>query len=192
MSELPNESAVTLKHRRSVFANSRFTVYSDHIAAGDLEVEDFMVVVPHGRRGDLLSGVAVVPVRNGSILLLNTYRHPVGQPVWEISRGFMDQGEDPAEAGVRELAEESGLICRSDGLISLGTFFPDPGVIRARVALFAAIECRDGGPRMDDEIGIRGRIWHPAEQVRRMLRDGSIQDGATCVALHRYFDWVGA
>jgi hypothetical protein len=45
---------------------------------------------------------------------------------------------------------------------------------------------------MDDEIGIRGRIWHPAEQVRRMLRDGSIQDGATCVALHRYFDWVGA
>ena len=22
-----------------------------------------------------------------------------------------------------------------------------------------------------------------------MLRDGSIQDGATCVALYRYFDW---
>ena len=192
MSQLPDESAVTLKHRRSVFANSRFTVYSDHIAAGDLEVEDFMVVVPHGGRGDLLSGVAVVPVRNGSILLLRIHRHPVAQPVWEIPRGFIDQGEDPAQAAVRELTEESGLICPSEGLISLGTFFPDPGVIRARVALFAAIECLDGGSPMDDEIGIHGRTWHPAGQVRRMLRDGAIQDGATCVALHRYFDWLGA
>jgi ADP-ribose pyrophosphatase len=189
MNQLPDESAVTLKQRRSVFANSRFTVYSDHIAGGDLEVEDFMVVVPHVRRDDLLTGVAVVPVHNGSILLLKNYRHPVAQPVWELPRGFMDQGENPAEAVVRELTEESGLICRSEGLIALGTFFPDPGVIRARVALFAAIECSDGGSRMDDEIGIHGRTWHPEEQVRRMLRDGSIEDGATCVALYRYFDW---
>jgi len=189
MEQLPDESAVTLKQRRPVFANSRFTVYSDYIAGGDLEVEDFLVVVPHVRRDDLLAGVAVVPVRNGSILLLKNYRHAVAQAVWELSRGFMDQGEDPAEAAVRELTEEAGLICLSEGLIPLGTFFPDPGVIRARVALFAAMECTDGGSRMDDEIGIRGRVWHPEEQVRRMLRDGSIQDGATCVALYRYFDW---
>ena len=148
-----------------------------------------MVVAPHVRRDDLLSGVAVVPVRNGSILLLKNYRHPVSQLVWELPRGFMDEGENPSEAVVRELTEESGLICPSEGLISLGTFFPDPGIIRARVALFAAMECIDGGSRMDDEIGIHDRIWHSEEQVRRMLRDGAIQDGATCVALYRFFDW---
>jgi hypothetical protein len=43
---------------------------------------------------------------------------------------------------------------------------------------------------MDDEIGIQGRTWHPEGQIRSMLRDGLIQDGATCVALFRYFDWL--
>lgn len=184
------ECAVTLKQRRIVFANSRFAVYSDHIVAGDLEVPDFLTVAPHVQRDDLLTGVAVVPVRNGAILLLEHYRHSVTEPVWEVPKGFIDQGENAGDAVVRELAEESGLICAPEGLTALGTFFPDPGVMRARVALFAAIECRDGGALVDDEIGIQGRIWHDEEQVRKMLRDGSIQDGTTCVALHRYFDLV--
>jgi ADP-ribose pyrophosphatase len=181
--------AIILKQRRTVFSNSRFMVYCDHIAEGNLEVEDFLVVAPHVRRDELLTGVAVIPIRAGSILLLKHYRHAVSEPVWELPRGFMDEGECPAEAVVRELTEESGLICPSESLVALGTFFPDPGLIRARVALFAALECRDGGSRMDDEIGIRDRSWHSEEQVRSMLRDCSIQDGATCVALHRFFDW---
>jgi ADP-ribose pyrophosphatase len=186
---VPDNSVVTLKQRRTVFANSRFTVYSDHIAQSHLEVEDFLVVAPHLRRDDLLTGIAVIPVRYDSILLLRHFRHAVSQPVWELPRGFMDEGEDSSQAALRELREESGLICRRESLVALGSFFPDPGLIRARVALFAATECHDGGPRMDDEIGIHGRTWHPEGQVRSMLRDGSIQDGATCVALLRYFDW---
>ena len=141
MKQSRDQIDVRLKQRRTVFANTRFTVYGDHITAGKLEVEDFMVVAPHTQRDDLLAGVAVVPVRDGSLLLLENYRHPVSQRVWELPRGFIDGGEDPAEAAVRELAEESGLSVTSEGLIALGTFFPDPGVIRARVALFAALGC---------------------------------------------------
>jgi ADP-ribose pyrophosphatase len=185
---VPDSPAVTLKQRRTVFTNNRFTVYSDHITEGSLEVEDFLVVAPHVRRDDLFTGVAVIPVRYGSILLLNHFRHAVSEPVWELPRGFMDDGEDPGHAALRELLEESGLICRSESLVALGSFFPDPGLIRARVALFAATECYDGGSPTDDEIGIRGRTWHPEGRVRSMVRDGSIQDGATCVALLRYFD----
>lgn len=188
MSESQKEIGVSLKRRRSVFTNTRFTVYSDHIASRDLEVEDFMVVAPHSRRDDLLTGVAVVPVRDGSILLLRNYRHPVSELVWEVPRGFIDEREHPAQAALRELTEESGLICPAERLLSLGTFLPDPGMIRASVALFAALECRGGGSCMDDEIGIYDRVWHPEEQIRRMLRDGSLQEGATCVALYRYFD----
>ena len=97
MNGLSDEIGVTLKHRRAVFANSRFTVYCDHIAGGDLEVEDFMVVVPHVRRDDLLTGVAVVPVRNHSVLLLRTYRHPIGQqPDLAVGGGFPVEQRDQA------------------------------------------------------------------------------------------------
>lgn len=178
---------ITLKHRSPVFTNSRFTVYSDHIAAGSLEVPDFLVVKPHSSRADLLTGVAIVAVRQSAILLLKHYRHPVSQFVWELPRGFIDEGETPAEAATRELAEEAGLSCGADGLVSLGTFLPDPGILEARVALFAAPGCTDRS-RLDDEIGIQDRVWHSEEAIYAMLRDGSIVEGATCVALHRYFE----
>ena len=181
------EMSVVLKHRRRVFENSRFVIYSDHIAAQDVEVPDYLVVEPRARSADSITGVVVVPVREGGILLLNTYRHAVSRHVWELPRGFIEPGEAPARAALRELAEETGLACPENGLWPLGEFFPDPGVIRARVALFAAAGCAPGGGRLDDEIGIHGRVWHPEEAVRRMLRDGTLQEGATCVALYRYF-----
>jgi ADP-ribose pyrophosphatase YjhB (NUDIX family) len=183
---LPQKPRIALKRRRSIFTNSRFTVYSDHIVAAPLEVLDFLVVAPHGDRDDLLTGVAVVPVRAGAILLLNHYRHPVSQFVWELPRGFIDAGEEPADAARRELEEESGMVCGRQDLISLGTFFPDPGILQARVALFAALASGEGAHR-DDEIGIHDRVWYPEEKVYAMLLEGAIIEGATSVALHRYF-----
>ena len=186
---MPPQTEVALKQRRSVFDNQRFRVFSDHIAAGSLEVENFLVVAPYTNRADLLTGIAIVPVREGSILLLKTYRHPVSQCLWELPRGFIDAGETPAEAGMRELTEETGLFCGLEDLVPLGDFFPDPGVLRARVGLFAALACHHQQGHVDDEIGIQDRRWHPEERVRAMLLDGSIMEGATCVALHRYFEW---
>lgn len=187
MNDSSRDNAVVLKQRTRVFENSRFIAYADHIAEGKLEVEDFLVVVPHCRRSDCLTGVAVVPVRGDSILLLKRYRHAVSQHVWELPRGFVDVGEEPAGAALRELAEETGLSCRPEHLIGLGTFFPDPGIIRAKVALFAATQCRAGAGRLDDEIGIDGAVWHRQDHARRLLDDGTLQEGASCVALHRYY-----
>lgn len=174
----------TVKKRRHVFQNSRFNVYADYIAAGSLEVADFLVVVPHCSRPDLMTGVAVVPLRGHSILLLRRYRHAVSQHVWELPRGFIDVGEDPASAAPRELAEETGLACPPDRLIDLGSFLPDPGIIAARVALFAATDCRPSDGHADDEIGLAGSAWHSYPEVTDLLRHG--HDGASCLTLHRY------
>jgi ADP-ribose pyrophosphatase YjhB (NUDIX family) len=186
MSDLPRNSIV-LRDRRRVFDNSRFTVYSDRITDGTLEVGDFLVVAPHSRRADLLTGVVVVPVRDDSILLLKNYRHAVGQHVWELPRGFLEDGEDPAIAALRELEEETGLVCSPEMLIDLGSFYPEPGILRARVALFAAIACKPDGAIRNDEMGIDARSWYSRAHVREMLRDGRIDEGSSSLALYRYY-----
>lgn len=180
--------AELLKERRRVFGNSRWVVYADHVVDGPLEVRDYLVVAPHGSRADGITGVIVVPVLDEAILLLERYRHAVGRTALELPRGFVDEGEDPASAAVRELAEETGLECSGPGLRPLGTVCPDTGVLTARVAVFAADSCRPGGTRLEDEIGLGPAIWHPIVDVRKMLRGGEIEDSACCVALHRYFD----
>jgi 8-oxo-dGTP pyrophosphatase MutT (NUDIX family) len=178
---------VSLQSRRVAFENSRFTVFSDHIVSAGLEVKDFLVVAPHTRRPDLLSGVVIVPVRDDNILLLNVYRHSIARHVWELPRGFLEADEAPAAAALRELEEETGLICPPEKLVDLGRFYPEPGILRAQVALFAATDCRAGGAILHDEIGIGAHRWFPHGLVREMLRDGSITEGSSSVALYRYY-----
>lgn len=178
---------VSLQSRRVAFENSRFTIFSDHIVSSGLEVKDFLVVAPHTRRPDLLSGVVIVPVRDDSILLLNVYRHSIGRHVWELPRGFLEPDEAPVAAALRELEEETGLVCPPEKLIDLGLFYPEPGILRAQVALFAATDCRADGIIRDDEIGIGARTWFAQARVREMLRDGDISEGSSSVALYRYY-----
>jgi ADP-ribose pyrophosphatase len=182
---------IALNRRRTVFENARFQVFADHIAdTQGNEVLDFLVVAPRNRTGIGLTGIVVVPARAGEIFFSRVYRHPIGVPVLEAPRGFIDEGEEPAEAALRELNEETGLVCNPENLIPLGFFYPDPGVLMARVALFAAKDCETGGEPLGDEIGIDEGIWIPLSEVRRMLRDHEVEEASTCVALHRYFESI--
>lgn len=52
--------------------------------------------------------VAVLAVHEGRLLLVDQYRQAMGRCELEIPAGKLEPGEDPAEAAVRELQEETG------------------------------------------------------------------------------------
>jgi ADP-ribose pyrophosphatase len=188
MTESKKNTGISLLSRRAVMENARFRLFADRIMdCNGNEVQDFLVVVPQVQHAQLVSGVVVIPIQGDQILFLNNDRHPVSQRVLEAVRGFIDANEEPAVAALRELSEETGLACSPDKLRFLGFILPEPGVLSARVALFAATECHEGGKRLDDEIGNDEWLWRHKDEVRRMLVDGRIEDASTCVALHRYF-----
>jgi 8-oxo-dGTP pyrophosphatase MutT (NUDIX family) len=60
--------------------------------------------------------VAIVLVRAGNRWLV--VRRPDGVHEWSIPGGHVERGETPARAGIREVAEETGIQARS--LIPLG------------------------------------------------------------------------
>lgn len=43
------------------------------------------------------------------IVLVNQFRFPLGARIYEFPAGLVEPGEDPVDAGVRELYEETGL-----------------------------------------------------------------------------------
>ncbi len=58
--------------------------------------------------------------------------------LWEPVAGFVDAGETPAQAALREAREEAGLNLKPEDLLALPPFYPSPGVLAERMHCFLA------------------------------------------------------
>jgi 8-oxo-dGTP diphosphatase len=61
---------------------------------------------------------AVYIENDGNVLLTRRVNEPE-QGFWTLPAGFIDAGEDPAEAAVRECLEETGLVVRITDLLDV-------------------------------------------------------------------------
>jgi 8-oxo-dGTP pyrophosphatase MutT (NUDIX family) len=186
---LSNErkSHLTVKARRHVAANSVFDIFFDHLVEPpDREVADFLVVQPRQVEPGGMTGVCVLPVIAEKFALVDCYRHPLGQMSLEAPKGFIDTGETPPQAALRELVEETGLSCAPANLIALGTVTPEPGIINGRVALFAALNC-SGILKVDPaEIGLTAIRLLDQAALEAETAAEHIQDAVTLLLLCRY------
>lgn len=178
---------VALLTRREVASNRVWSVCLDHIRdRNGAEVPDYLTVIPKAERADMITGVGIVPLIGDEVVLLATYRHPVERIMWELPRGFVDAGEEPAAAALRELEEETGLLCDPASLVPLGRYYPEPSTIRGRGALFLARDCRPGGRMLADEVGLGAARRLAKAEVFAMLDRFEIEESGTAIALHRY------
>jgi ADP-ribose pyrophosphatase len=128
-------------------------------------------------------GVGVLPLHDdGTVTLIRQLRPAVGGPLLEIPAGRLHPGEDPAECGRRELAEETGLASRS--LVPLGRFYPSPGVFDEVIHLFlgTGLSQGDASPEHYEEIEM---VRLPIGEALRRAAAGEILDGKTITALFR-------
>jgi ADP-ribose pyrophosphatase len=108
-------------------------------------VERLVSVSPDGRRGsffvlDAPDCAMVVPVlRDGGatrFLMVRQYRHGAGQVTLEFPGGVVEPGEDPRDAVLRELEEETGY--RAGSVRELGVVSPNPAIQSNRFHIYQA------------------------------------------------------
>jgi len=89
---------------------------------------------------DLPPAVVVVPVVEGvdgrEVVFVEQYRPAVGERFLELPAGIVEGDESFAEAGARELAEETGY--RAGDVTPLETFWVATGVLRHRRGVVVA------------------------------------------------------
>jgi 8-oxo-dGTP pyrophosphatase MutT (NUDIX family) len=150
----------------------RLTLVDVELPSGD-RFEHHVVRIPR-------PAAAVVVRRNDEILLLRRHRLVTDSWGWEVPAGRAEPGESPEQAAVREALEETGW--RPGPLLALGAFHPLPGIVDQTFHVFAADGAQHVGEPSDEDEAERVE-WVPADTVRGWLRDGSITDGLSLVAL---------
>ncbi len=131
-------------------------------------------------------GVGVLPLHDdGTVTLIRQLRPAVDERLVELPAGRLGRGEDPADCGRRELAEETGLSARV--LAPLGIFLSSPGVFDEVIHLFLATGLAQGRARPEHYEEIE-TVRMPLDEARRMALDGAIRDGKTIAAVLRAAD----
>ena len=147
------------------------------------------IFLPNGREAFRefcrhIGAVCVVPVTDeGEIICVKQYRYAVGEVMLEIPAGKLDsKNEDPREAALRELREETGATCKT--LTYLGKYLSSPAILDECIHMYMAEGLEFGDTDFDDDEFIEIEKI-PVDELVAMIMRGEIHDGKTQAAVLR-------
>jgi 8-oxo-dGTP pyrophosphatase MutT (NUDIX family) len=168
--------------------NGPWTVLGSETKYGDdfIEVVQDRVIRPDGRPGTYATvamkpGVAVLVLdRDGTVVLTRQFRYALGRESVEAASGGIEEGEEPLQAGRREIREELGV--EAGQWTDLGRIDPDTSIVRCSVALFLArgLTWGETGREGTEEMST---VKVPFAEALRMVEDNRITHAPTCVLL---------
>ena len=152
---------------------SRVEYETDWFVGGYDEVEQ-----PDGSRNryywaELATAAVVVPVTDGEVLFVEQYRPTVRETQLELPAGIVDAGESFAEAGKRELREETGFDPADVSLAQ--ELWASTGLLRHRRGIVFAEGLEPAERDLDDNEFLEPRAV-PAEDALDVARERPTND----------------
>ena len=126
-------------------------------------------------------GVCVVPVTDeGEILMVQQFRYPFQEVLTELPAGKLEFGEDHREAGLRELREETGMVCEK--FEYLGVCYPSVAYLTEKIHMYLATGLSYTSQSLDEDEFL-DVIKVKLEDAVQMVMDGKLPDAKTQCAV---------
>lgn len=165
-----------LEDERNVYLNEYIQLYEDL-----LDINGFKKIYVRGKRKNYST---VVPFLSADkILMIKSYRHLVDSLQFEIPSGYIEDGESPKDAAIREFKEETGYSANK--ILFVGEYTLDYSMFEQKGYIFAAY---DLVKTQKQHLGLMESIKIESltiDQVKEMLFKGKILNAASIVALYR-------
>ena len=163
---------------KNIYEGKVFNITKDDVELSD-GYKTIREVVHHS------GGVVIVAEKNEQILMVQQFRYPTKEILYELPAGKLDKGnEDILSAAKRELEEETGFIAQN--WESLGFIWTSPGFCNEKLYLFKAIDLTYKGQHLD-EGEILNYIAIDKDKVFDMVKTGKINDAKTIATLMRAY-----
>lgn len=122
-------------------------------------------------------GVCVAPLDNeDNLYFVKQFRYPYMEIVTELPAGKLEKGEDPFEAGKRELKEETGAVAKK--YVDLGKLYPTPGYCGEIIHMYLATDLIFGEQNPDEDEFLE--VYKiPLEKAVEMVMNGELRDSKT-------------
>ena len=140
------------------------------------------ILLPNGNKGvrEVIrhpGAVCVIPItEDGDVIFVNQFRYAFNKVTLEIPAGKLEKGEDPFEAGKRELKEETGAVANK--YMSLGKLYPTPGYCGEIIHMYLATEL-EFGEQSPDEDEFLEVYKISLEDAVKMVMNGELPDSKT-------------
>ena len=160
---------------------SKTNIYSGSFLNLDLH----QVLLENGKQAERVvvthaGAVAIVPIYNDEIILVEQYRFPVRDYLLEIPAGKLEVNEDPYDCAIRELKEETG--CETENLELLTKIATSPGFSDEIIYIYKGNVSRIGKPNPDEDEFVQMKKIK-INEIKDYIKKGKIIDGKTIAAL---------
>ena len=126
----------------------------------------------------------IVPVtEEGKIVLVRQYRHGVEEVLLELPAGCIEAGEDPKDGAARELLEETGY--KAGSLEFLCKIAPNASNCTSYAQCYLARNVFPAAAQNLDETEALEVVELEGEEVKRLLREGGVEQAVHVAALYR-------
>ena len=142
-----------------------------------------MVIAPFyvNHLPDFAVVVAVTPEHR--VIMVRQYRHGVEKVLLELPAGCIEAGEDPKDGAARELLEETGY--KAGSLEFLFKIAPNASNCTSYAPCYLARNVFPAAAQNLDETEALEVVEMEGEEVKRLLREGGVEQAVHVAALYR-------
>ena len=166
--------------REEIYNGKVIHVVKDDVVLDDGTTSVREVVLHNG-------GVCIALKKDGKYFMVSQYRYSLGKQMLELPAGKIEKGEDPDDAILREVEEETGY--KAEGIRKFGSIIPTCGYCSERIHLYYAEAGDRVGQHLDEDERI-DLLTFTYDEIREKIRNGEIDDAKT-IALMYYLQING-
>ena len=146
---------------------------------------DHLKAVTHENKPDGVILYGVYGQLKDRVVLIRQYRYPLGDYVYEFPAGLVEEGEEMAAAGIREMYEETGLVFTPvDAGCCSRPFFTTVGMTDESCGMvfgYCSGQPTSAHEEASEEIQV---ILADREEARRILREENVAIMCAYMLMH--------